>query len=471
MLSAILLGAFVYFATPTPACGPFFPSAIFTYTQHPDFPLIAFARGQLGILQPTYYRAYLFAAYRNLSGAPLSKKEQVAALSLWRERMTANWHPGQRPQEVAKATSPWLEARKQVPGTGAVTGLDGADPIGITRPTGQYSTYYNCLTDAFATARLTLQARIAKFGAGSTEVKEWLAAQDQVFANCSKPGGNSATIVPAAAHPEDNPLVRSDRAYQTAAAYFYNEEFPKAESLFAEIAKDKNSEWTSVARLLIARIYIREATLSDSEKPGDIDLAPLAKAEAQLQGLLADKNVAERHPAAQRLLGFVEFRLHPQERLAQLERALTHRDASADFEQDLCDYTWLLARNSTEREKNEAADWIFTFQGPPGEFVADHSVERWQQAKTLPWLIAAIANIPATHPQAGAILAAAAKVGPDSPAFATISFHRARLLAESNQNVAVRAELDALLEKQSSRFPPSSRNLLLAESRRISRNF
>ena len=60
------------------SCGPFFPSAIFTYTWHPDFPLDRFARGELGVLQPTYARSYLAVAYRYLSGVGLDTEAQQA---------------------------------------------------------------------------------------------------------------------------------------------------------------------------------------------------------------------------------------------------------------------------------------------------------------------------------------------------------------------------------------------------------
>src|SRR5260370_18110037 len=60
------------------ACGPFFTDAIFVYTKHPDFPLERFARGQLGVLRPTYARSYLFAAYRNLPNAPFTDTEPPA---------------------------------------------------------------------------------------------------------------------------------------------------------------------------------------------------------------------------------------------------------------------------------------------------------------------------------------------------------------------------------------------------------
>ncbi|PYS82299.1 MAG: hypothetical protein DMF70_08170, partial [Acidobacteria bacterium] len=69
------------------ACGPFFTDAIFVYTKHPDFPLERFAKGQLGVLRPSYARSYLFAAYRNLTNATFSDAEKTALKSLWEDRL------------------------------------------------------------------------------------------------------------------------------------------------------------------------------------------------------------------------------------------------------------------------------------------------------------------------------------------------------------------------------------------------
>src|SRR5688572_30991700 len=64
----LLLFFFVMTLAPQPAeaCGPHFTDAIFVFQKHPDDPLEKFARGNIGVLQPTYARSYLVAAYRNL---------------------------------------------------------------------------------------------------------------------------------------------------------------------------------------------------------------------------------------------------------------------------------------------------------------------------------------------------------------------------------------------------------------------
>ena len=490
---AALLAAVIYFAAPTPGCGPFLPDAIFTYAVHPDFPLVKFAGGDLGILQPSYARSYLVIAYRNLAGVPFSAKEQQAALAVWKARLTSDWYAGQPSGQAKTKPQLWLELRQTVPGV-AASGMNANDPPEIRMAGQSYQWYYSCLPDAFVTASSTLRERIAKFGASSAEVKTWLSAQDQVFANCTDSRRNSGAVIPVAAKPDENPLIRSDRAYQIAAAYFYAEDFPKAEALFAEIAADKSSPWAETARLLVARSYIREATLDAEEGSSRFRYLPMAKAEAHLKSILADKGLADLHPAARRLLGFVEFRLHPRERLLELAANLSRKDGSGNFEQDLIDYTLLLDRwgnlendsaadgrskpsasgvqESLEklRAESDVTDWVLTMQSP-GEDAANHAIERWQQLHSISWLVATLTTISPQHPQAAAIAAAAAGTSPDSAAFPTITFHRIRIFMNSGKQDAAREELDRVLAADRENFPPSSLNLIMAERFRLARNF
>jgi tetratricopeptide (TPR) repeat protein len=490
---AALLAAVIYFVAPTPGCGPFLPDAIFTYAVHPDFPLVKFARGDLGILQPSYARSYLVIAYRYLAGVPFSAKEQQAALAVWKARLASDWYAGQPSEQSKTKPQLWLELRQTVPGM-ATSEMNANDPPEIRMAGQPYQWYYSCLSDAFVTASSTLRERIAKFGASSTEVKAWLSAQDQVFANCTDDLRNSGVVVPVAAKPDENPLIRSDRAYQNAAAYFYAEDFPKAEALFAEIAADKSSPWAETARLLVARSYIREATLDAEEGSSRFRYAPMAKAEAHLKSILADKGLADLHPAARRLLGFVEFRVHPRERLLELATNLSRKDGSGNFEQDLIDYTLLLDRwanlandsaadgrskpsatgvqESLEklRAESDVTDWVLTMQSP-GEDAANHAIERWQQLHSISWLVATLATISPQHPQAAAIAAAAANTSPDSAAFPTITFHRTRIFMNSGKQDAAREELDRVLAADRENFPPSSLNLIMAERFRLARNF
>src|SRR6266850_5851791 len=102
------------FAAPTSfACGPFQLEAIFTFTVHPEFPLERFAGGEIGVVQPSYARSYLFVAYRELIGIGFNPQEQKVLAAFWKDRMDFRWALGD--EEWIKE---WLAARQKVSGLG-----------------------------------------------------------------------------------------------------------------------------------------------------------------------------------------------------------------------------------------------------------------------------------------------------------------------------------------------------------------
>ena len=121
---------------------------------------------------------------------------------------------------------------------------------------------------------------MARYGAASAAVKEWLAAQDQVFANCD----GKAQVVPVKLESAD-PLLRADRNYQIAAALFYQRRFGEAAAAFEAVGKDAASPWAPYGEYLAARAMVRKATLSSSED-GKFDMAGLRAAQARLEELV-----------------------------------------------------------------------------------------------------------------------------------------------------------------------------------------
>ena len=75
------------------ACGPFTLEAVFVFTVHPAYPLDRFAHGELGVIQPSYARSYLYVAYRYLSNSPFTSSEQKALTELWHDRLTTGAEP------------------------------------------------------------------------------------------------------------------------------------------------------------------------------------------------------------------------------------------------------------------------------------------------------------------------------------------------------------------------------------------
>ena len=74
------------------ACGPFSLDTIFTFTVHPEYPLENYARGNIGIVQPSYARSYLYVAYYYFQGNKFNPAEQAALVELWRDRQIGRAH-------------------------------------------------------------------------------------------------------------------------------------------------------------------------------------------------------------------------------------------------------------------------------------------------------------------------------------------------------------------------------------------
>src|SRR4030095_16036424 len=136
LLVAILLQAPLTFA-----CGPFSLEAIFAFSVHPEYPLEKFAAGDIGIVQPSYARSYLYVAYRYFKGAGLDQSEQQAVVDLWHDRLDRRWESGEE-----QAIKIWLDTRQKVSGTAA------APKIEVFRnreKPNEYENYLNCQNDAF----------------------------------------------------------------------------------------------------------------------------------------------------------------------------------------------------------------------------------------------------------------------------------------------------------------------------------
>jgi hypothetical protein len=448
------------------ACGPFFTDAIFVYKKHPDFPLARFAEGKIGVLQPSYARSYLFAAYRNFIGVGFSATEEKALTGLWEDRLN---YAGEIDDSAWVKT--WLTARAKVPGLAAPAEIHA---FRNREKPHEYETFVNCQQDAFETAAATLDERVKRFGADNAAVHDWVLAQDTVFANCSE-----GKHIPEAAAASADAFNRADRAYQIAAANFYAGAFDDAKQQFEAIAADHGSPWQDRGAYLAARAMLRKGSLADKEEDGR---PALASAETRLKEIFADAKLASVRHAAQRLLNLVRLRLHPEDKLHEIARSIVKTDASADLKQDVWDYTKLLddfvGDDSDDAAKktvpatirtDEVTDWILTFADESAGAL-NHSLERWEKTNSLPWLVSSIAKMDGQNAKSGSLLAAAAKLDHASPAFAMLTVHSVRLLMESNRNDEARRMLDQTLGADRSRLPASTVNLLLGERMRLSRN-
>jgi len=440
------------------ACGPF-PTTLVPVTSFEPIDGVGYGHGDLGVVRPRFARRYLVQAYRVLTGGkPLStdRTEPAATQSQF-------------------DASEWLDLRDDVLGGPPPGGERRSAPI--SRALGNYEGFDNCTVDAFGNATRTLKARAERFGRPSRELTDWTRAQVAVFQNCAE----GPLTVPEQAPAGADPIVRADRAYQTAAAYFYAMQYDEAAGRFRVIAADRSSPWRAHGRYLAARAMIRRATVPENDKPV-IDRY-LAEAEADLQAVLRDTEAASIHGPARRLADFVAGRLHPVERLHAVSKVLTA--APDPPEQDLTDYCAMMDRlvgdrvgypaaSIAEREAmirgDDLTDWVVALQGTGPESVA-RAIERWDTTRAPHWLVAVLWTIPGDHEALPSILDAAQRLEPASPAYATTAFLRVRLLARSGRTDEARALLGTLPSKEADGFSPETVNLLNAERLMLARNF
>jgi hypothetical protein len=405
-----------------------------------------FAKGNVGIVRPRFARRYLVQVYRRFSGQPPLPN------------LVPRFSPPYNLNPPATPAEQWLEWREAVAGP--------APPIHRDRNIGNYQSIDNCLADTFVSALRIGKARAAQWGSGSTAARDWIKAQDAVFANC----GGGPLVLPEPAPAGADALTRADRAYQTAAAYFYATQFDDAAIRFLAIASDEASPWRPYGRYLAARALIRKATLP--EKPV---AAAFAAAEAELRRVIDDPGAAALHSSARGLLDLVALRTRPFERLDALAAALSTERTVSD--QAILDYQRLMDRmlgDVTEYDYGSVAalqdmtrssplnDWVIAMQGE-GPAAGERAVAQWTRTREMPWLVAALWKAPADHPQSSALLTAAAGIERSSPAFATIAFLRVRLLAARGARDEARALLATLPDTPQPGFEAETINLLAAE--------
>jgi hypothetical protein len=457
IFATVLLVALLSQAPLAFACGPFSLDAVFSFTVHPEYPLEKFAAGDIGVVQPSYARSYLYAAYRYFNGAHFDQTQQQALLDLWHDRLDLRWDAGDE-----QAIKTWLSARQKVSGLAATP--PKIEVFRNREKPNDYESYLNCQNDAFEKAAATLEARIARFGADSAAMKQWVEGQDQVFANCSE-----GQHIPAELPADADALLRADRQYQIAAANFYSGNFAGARSQFESIAGDAKSPWRDTAPYLVARTALRKASLG----PDEAKKESLTEAEQQLKKILTNSKLNSSHAAATRLLNIVRLRLHPEERLHELALSLAGTAAPANLKQDLWDYTILLdgfvgdsdAHHQetkvppTVLRDDDLTDWIVTLQADDAA-ARDHSLMRWEATSSTPWLVAALSKIEPHDAKAEQLLRAAAKVPASSPAFPSVAFASVRLDIAMGRSVEARTKLDDLLRNHRSRLNISSLNLL-----------
>ena len=451
------------------SCGPFFESATFSFPTHPDYPLDHFLHGKLGIVKPSFYRTYLVLAYRYLDGHPLNPREIAALEPLVTSEArnadsNASYGMSDMPSSSDSTPPPappsqlWLLERAKALGDKPPAADATIDP---NLNYADYQSFLNCPDAAFTNAVATLHDREQKWGAGSADLKTWVAGQDIVFAHCSKHTGDMPSAVTTT-----NVLLQRDRDYQVASALFYSgasDQLLQAVDRFDEIGHDKLSPWETMAPYLAARSMIRAATLKSTPDHA-FDAQLMTKAEARLKAILNNRRLTATYPICEQMLGFVEVRLRPEQRAHEIAQRITN-GTSTNLAQDVIDFRYLLDNNlgndvNSEARKDDLTDWVRTFQS--GTNGKDHAVSKWRDTRSLPWLVAAVVATPANDPAAAELLDAAAKLNAHDPRLLTLLYYRALALHATGKDNDARALIDANTDYIAKETPVSSRNLFWA---------
>jgi hypothetical protein len=336
-----------------------------------------FANGNVGAVPASYWRVYQFLAYRALTGQPLTREETIKL------NINGAYVDNTKPvlhfsYTQSDGLPTWLAARQKLLGAKAIK------QVGEYRGGRRYDSYLNCAPDAFNRAAQTLGERMLQ--GGELAAIAWLEAQDTVFENCD---GQTATVQGAAASASEASevskvklpaalapavlarvpapiakLLAQDREYQTAAAYFYAGKFDEARRRFLAIAENKSSPWQPFGGYLAARCLIRDATLNfeSYDESTEAKASKLAKRDALLKQARSElAALSKDFVPAQQMLGHVDARARPFERVQELGALLAKGRFDQQSTQHLTDYVRLLiATPLTElvRAKDPMTLWI-----------------------------------------------------------------------------------------------------------------
>jgi hypothetical protein len=455
-------------------CGPYFLTLEFTRTLGPDAPISAFTRGELGIPQKSWWREYLVVVYRYLQNKPLSNSEADSFATLWGVEESY----GVRYRSIDDAVQRWLSAR-------AHFRKDGQTPEAFKNDVENYSSSLNCLPPAFNTAIETLNARAKTFGPGSHDLNEWIDGQDAVFSNCRQ-----NTSFPRTLPPDANPLLRSDRDYQLAAADFYRGSFKNAVAKFDAIASDSSSPWHGIASYLSVRALIRSTSgLAD---PGSSrDPQAVKDMQRRLDLILKDPSRSAFHHDARMLQNLLAFRLEPEAQKHRLAAHLAAGGTGEDFGQEVRDYTLLLEQslddqpdfpdvqrftpeydkkltqwraeryeNGSQKSGDDLTDWLLTVQSD-SRAATQHAMAKWRETHSQAWLFAALIRGD-LGAQSTELLRAATHVPATAPGYVAINFYRAHILRSSGNMAAARKVLAEVFSARHA-IPISAINLLKDE--------
>ncbi len=448
------------------ACGPYALDFAFMRVAAPDDPE-AYVAGAIGVVQPSFRLPWLVTAYRYLAGQPLAPAARKALTG-------PEDHGVPAPPGSVFGSQRWLRAR-----FAALTEPESDLRIPLSAYDSASGAYFdNCSSGAFEAVATTLQDRVVVLGAGSPAIVAWVAAQDQVWANCGRER-NAVARIPADLDASATPQARADRAYQIATASFYAGQWDAAVTRFRAIAADRTSPWRPWGEYLAGRALLRKGTLGSGD--GALDQAALAAA-ADAFGTVAADSASPLRASAAGLVRFIDLRRRPDALRPDVVGKLLAPGAGDAFADDLDDYRYLFLRGEPASgaplangrgAADPLTDWIDTVRSESPDALG-HAIARWKAAASpgarTPWLVAAFLRLTPGHADEAALVAAARAVPSTSAAYPSLAFHRARLLVRAGKLDDARA-LAVEMDTAAAAWPPSAINQLRAVQLRLARTF
>ena len=133
---------------------------------------LAYFRGHLGILRPTFTDNRLYAAYRMMLGGRFSEAQARQLLARCCDA----------PETLSDVETSWNDLRKRVAGVPPARDMRYGGYR--RRPEDMQLFDVSCFPNAYRNSAATLRARIAEHGANSPLVRDWVIGQDAVLLNC-----------------------------------------------------------------------------------------------------------------------------------------------------------------------------------------------------------------------------------------------------------------------------------------------
>lgn len=467
-----------------------------------DIGVDRYQAGALGVVLPSYERAYLYTAWRDvvlgqagLKSAP-NPRGGLAKLLALRQGGWSGSAPG---REVYVA---WRDAvavalkREMSPPRDKDLVLES---------------YLNCPAASYTFATTTLAALVKRADATPARLADWVSAQRQVFKACGDDpeaqrrgyGQPKPVVAPPAMLPAAEALYwRQLREYQLASAAFYSDNYALSDSLFAKIgATDKHplqpwGAYLSLRSQARAALFVpgtdEERWKAQQEaKPETPAAAALRQAsqqrkmaaiQASIDRIVADPALKERHEDSRVIGRSMLARLTPETQFARLSKLLDDARADPYVDDHLGDWAVLadqllqapLPGQKDDRVALRAAygfvDWIQSVQcvdsgtAPTCAAERAHAADQWTrhlkkgnapQARV--WLMAVAMLSTTLTPE---LEKAMLQVQPEAPEYATLRMALARHYRLSQQPEKARAISEAAL---SNRESTSARNLFLQE--------